>query len=52
MKDKTEIEDALGNVYTHESNYPAMTYENGVDEALSWVLENIPDEEFEYSKGG
>jgi hypothetical protein len=47
MKTKEEIEKValnLGDV--HDTKYPNMTYEQGVDEALGWVLGEIPDEEF------
>jgi hypothetical protein len=50
MKTKDEIEKILMNIPTGDTNYPGMTYENGVEEALRWVLEEIEDEEFEYCK--
>jgi hypothetical protein len=47
MKTKEEIEAVAFNISNvHDTKYPAMTYEQGVDEALGWVLGEIPDEEF------
>lgn len=49
MKTKGEIEGALVGVAdadTQGSKYPGMTYEQGIAEALRWVLGDIPDEEF------
>ena len=50
MKNKSEIEKVLMNLpESGKTNYPAMTYEQGIEEALMWVLEEISDNEFEYS---
>jgi hypothetical protein len=49
QKTKDEIERALQNVDTSRTKYPAMTYEQGVEETLQWCLGEIPDEEFEFS---
>ena len=51
MKTEREISDAISNVDDiGSSQYPGMTYEQGVTEALRWVLGEVPDEEFEYAK--
>jgi hypothetical protein len=50
MKSKQEIENARANVNDSEaSEYPGMTYEQGVAEALGWVLGDVPDDEFGYA---
>lgn len=46
MKTKEEIEKALRGAANCEGMYPAMSYELGVEEALQWVLDEIPDDEF------
>lgn len=52
MKAKDEIENALLRVDSGaRSKYPGMTYEQGVEEALQWVLGEISDDEFGYGKG-
>lgn len=49
-KTESEIEAALRNLPADGSTkYPGMTYEEGIDEALRWVLGEIPDEDFEYT---
>lgn len=50
VKSEKEIDEALGRVDTAKNNYPGMTYENGVEEALQWALGEISDEEFEFGK--
>ena len=51
MKNFVEIQNATDNINTfNPSEYPGMTYEQGVEEALMWVLEQIDDSEFIYSK--
>ncbi len=52
MKSKKEIEQVLKYLPPEGSRYYSMTYEQGIDEALRWVLEEIEDADFEYSKGG
>jgi hypothetical protein len=50
QKAKDEIERALNNVDTScQTKYPGMTYEQGVEEALTWCLGELEDGEFEYS---
>lgn len=49
MKSRQEIEEVLSQL-PDSTKFPAMTYEQGIDEALCWVLEEISDEEFEYGK--
>ena len=51
MKTEKEINDAVCRVDVEGTKYPAMTYKNGVEEALMWVLEEIPDDEFSYGGG-
>ena len=46
MKTKQEIEQALYNFDEQKSKYPGMTYEQGIAEALQWVIEENSDEEF------
>ena len=47
MKDETEINAALSKVDEFgASKFPGMTYEQGVAEALKWVIGFIPDDEF------
>ena len=47
MKSDTEIEEALCRIKGVEgSRYPGMTYEQGIEEALCWVIGEIPDKEF------
>ena len=50
MKNRTEIEEALERVANSEFQHSGMTYEAGIEEALSWVLGEMPDEEFEYAE--
>lgn len=51
MKTQSEIEKILGNLPTDgTSKFFGMTYKQGIEEALRWALEEIPDEEFEYFK--
>ena len=49
MRSKKEIEKAM-DILLSERKTPlsGMTYEQGVDDALSWVLEELSDEEFYY----
>ena len=50
MRTENEINNVLDCLPGDErTNYPAMTYEQGVEEALLWVLEEIPNEEFEFT---
>jgi hypothetical protein len=46
MKTQQQIEDALGKVESSQTRFPGMSYEQGIEEALSWVLGEIPDNEF------
>lgn len=47
MKTEKEIRDALSNVDEHApSRYSGMTYEQGIAEALGWVLGDVADQEF------
>lgn len=49
-KSRAEIDAVLNRVDDDEpSKYPGMTYEQGISEALLWVLGDLPDEEFEYA---
>ncbi len=49
MKNKSIIEEALDNVQESESSCFGMTYEQGVEEALMWVLGEIDDEDFSFT---
>ena len=50
MKTQQDIDAALGRIDENAASaYPGMTYEQGVTEALRWVLEEIADIEFEYA---
>lgn len=46
MKTDKEINDVLFNFDDSKSQFPGMTYEQGIYEALQWVLGEISDEEF------
>ena len=46
MKTKQEIEKLLQDFDSQKSQYPGMTYEQGIEEALSWVIGDIEDDEF------
>lgn len=50
MKTKDEIDNALRNVDTNDPKYFGMSYEQGIEEALMWVLGETSDEDFEYAK--
>ena len=49
MKTKEEIDAVLYKINSDCTKYPGMNYEQGLEEALMWVLGDIPDEEFSYS---
>ena len=51
MKTKQEIDNAIRNVDTMGTNYFGQRYEDGIREALQWVLGEISDEDFEYAQG-
>ncbi len=46
MKSQGEIQRILDKLDTQSTKYQAMTYEMGIEEALLWVMDEIPDEEF------
>jgi len=46
MKSEKEIVGVLDKVIGSKAKFYGMTYEEGVREALEWVLEEIPDREF------
>lgn len=48
MKSAEEVASLLEAVDTKpgSTEFPNMSYEQGVQETLEWVLEEIPDEEF------
>lgn len=53
MKDESEIQamcDKAADAAMEGSKYPGMSYEEGIREALDWVLGNIPDEDFSISQ--
>jgi hypothetical protein len=49
LKKEERIRAALDKVDTHKSKFHGMTYEQGVEEALMWVLGDLSDEEFTYA---
>jgi len=50
MKSEKEIQNVLRNLpLSGETNYNAMTYEEGIEETLMWILDEISDEEFSYT---
>jgi len=50
LKSPEEIKDVLSRVDPEEAKFPAMFYENGIEEALMWVLGELSDEDFEYAQ--
>lgn len=46
MKTKQEIEELLNKFDDQNNSYPGMTYEQGIVEALQWVIGEISDDEF------
>ena len=48
MQTKEMIEKALALVDTAKSEYSGMTYEQGIEEALMWVLEEMENDEFSF----
>lgn len=49
MRDETEVQkmaDKAASAANHGTKYPGMSYEEGLREALDWVLdESIPEDE-------
>jgi len=51
MKTPEAIEKVLMNLPpSGDTLYTAMTYEQGIEIALQWVLGEVSDEEFEYTE--
>lgn len=48
MKTAEQIEKALRRVIAGGTQYPGMSYEEGIEEALRWVLGEVEDDEFVY----
>lgn len=48
MKDEDDIRTAIDNVRDSGNQYHGMTYEQGVSEALEWVLGDVDDDDFGY----
>ena len=46
MKTKQEIEKILSNFDDTKNEYTGMTYEQGISEALEWVIGELADDEF------
>ena len=46
MKRKDEIEKFLDKFDATTNKYPGMSYEEGVEEALRWVIGEVSDEDF------
>jgi hypothetical protein len=52
MKTKDQVVNALAKLdrqYFDKTKFPAMNYEDGVKETLEWILEVVPDDEYEYA---
>lgn len=51
MRDRNVIERAIALADRPDggTDYPSMTYEQGVAEALMWVIGDISHEEFEFT---
>ena len=50
QKAKDQIEAVLRKLQKGEgTKFSSMTYEQGIEEALLWVLGEIEDDEFEYA---
>jgi hypothetical protein len=45
MKAADEIEEVIDRIPGGSNRYPAMTYEEGVEEALRWALGEMEEEE-------
>ena len=43
MKDEIEVEDFLMQIDVLDVKYPSMTYEQGLEAALMWVLGEVED---------
>ena len=39
MRTEEEIKDVLDKIYPDDNDYIGMTYENGIEEALMWVID-------------
>jgi hypothetical protein len=50
MKSESEIRSILVQLDTNGDKYKGMTYEQGIEAALLWIIQELSDEEFEYSK--
>jgi hypothetical protein len=48
MREEDEIEQVIRNLPS-ETKYRGMTYEEGIRDALEWVLGNLDDDEFDYA---
>lgn len=46
MRTQAQIEKVIDKFDSQEDNFSGMTYEQGIEEALLWVLEEISNEEF------
>jgi hypothetical protein len=49
-KTSEEINDVLNEIDTNSTRYKGLSYEIDIETALCWVIGEITDEEFEYSK--
>lgn len=45
MKSLIQIQKLKDKINVHEYKYPGMTYEQGVENALAWVLDEMDEEE-------
>lgn len=48
-KTEDEIREALQNLDEPPRDYSAMSYEDGIREALEWVIGDIDDSDFEFA---
>ena len=45
MKSRNEIEDLLNKLDVLSTKFPAMNYEQGIEETLLWIIGDLDDEE-------
>ena len=46
MKSRQEIEDVLGSLSLEGPRFPGMTYEDGIEAALRWAIEETDEEPY------
>ena len=50
IRSADEIQNVLDNLPPEGTKFSSMTYEQGIEEALLWILGDISNDEFEYVK--